>query len=432
MNIKKIVEKLYPFDYSIAGKGNDLAIKEFKKFLPFKVYSFTTGKSYNGWKIPHSWKLKKGLIKDGSKVIFDAKKSLFGVPVQSPSFSGIVSYKKLLKHIYTSKNKNNATPYNWSGLYRNQRPIWGFCMPASQLVKLKKKNYKVEIKTEIKKSKMKVLEYTLRGRNANTIIINAHNCHPFQANDDISGCAIGIKLFQELKKIKNRKFTYTLLIAPELYGPIFWLNKINKSRIKNLDYSILLKSVGNNNSIKLQHSVLKNTEIDNSALRALINSREKYTIGNFRTIYGNDEIVFDSPGYNIHTISLTRSPFPEYHTDLDTPKIISQKKLSKTFSILKFIINDLEKKIRFKNNFKGVIALSNKKFKLYLNAESPGIDKKKYTTTKKNWNLLMNNLPSFIDQKKSVDEIARYHNLPYKQVLSYCLKWENKNLIKKY
>ena len=39
MNIKKIVEKLYPFDYSIAGKGNDLAIKEFKKFLPFKVYS---------------------------------------------------------------------------------------------------------------------------------------------------------------------------------------------------------------------------------------------------------------------------------------------------------------------------------------------------------------------------------------------------------
>ena len=66
-------------------------------------------------------------------------------------------------------------------------------------------------------------------------------------------------------------------------------------------------------------------------------------------------------------------------TDLDTPKIISQKKLSKTFSILKFIINDFEKKIRFKNNFKGVIALSNKKFKLYLNAESPGIDKKKYT-----------------------------------------------------
>ena len=119
-----------------------------------------------------------------------------------------------------------------------------------------------------------------------------------------------------------------------MYGPIFWLNKINKSKIKNLDYSILLKSVGNNNSIKLQHSVTKNTEIDNLALRALRNSKEKYMTGNFRTVYGNDEIVFDSPGYNIHTISLTRSPFPEYHTDLDTPKIISEKSLPITFSML--------------------------------------------------------------------------------------------------
>ena len=103
---------------------------------------------------------------------------------------------------------------------------------------------------------MRVLEYTLKGKNKDTIIINAHNCHPFQANDDISGCAVGIRLFQELRKIKKEKFTYTLLIAPELYGPIFWLKKLKKKKIENLKYSILLKSVGNN-IIKLQHSVKK-------------------------------------------------------------------------------------------------------------------------------------------------------------------------------
>ena len=74
MSIKNIVRKLYPFDYSIAGEGNNLAIKKFKTFLPFKVHSFETGKSINGWKIPHSWILKKGVIKDGSKIIYDAKK----------------------------------------------------------------------------------------------------------------------------------------------------------------------------------------------------------------------------------------------------------------------------------------------------------------------------------------------------------------------
>ncbi len=74
MKIKEIIKRLYPFDYSISGKGNDLAIKEFKKFLPFEIHSFDTGKVLNGWKIPHSWELIKGIIKDGSRIIFDAKK----------------------------------------------------------------------------------------------------------------------------------------------------------------------------------------------------------------------------------------------------------------------------------------------------------------------------------------------------------------------
>ena len=174
--------------------------------------------------------------------------------------------------MFTKRIDSGATPYNW--LFYRSKNHPGVCMSLNDLKKFKNKDYKVDIKTEIKKSKMKVLEYTLKGKNKETIIINAHNCHPFQANDDISGCAVAIKLFQELKKIKNRKFTYTLLIAPELYGPIFWLKRIKKNNLKNLKYSILLKSVGNNNKIKLQHSVQKNSEIDNIALRALKNQKK--------------------------------------------------------------------------------------------------------------------------------------------------------------
>ena len=74
MKLINIIKKLYPFDYSIAGQGNDIAIKEFMKLLQFKVHSFKSGLSHNGWKIPHSCLLKKGLIKDGKKIIFDAKK----------------------------------------------------------------------------------------------------------------------------------------------------------------------------------------------------------------------------------------------------------------------------------------------------------------------------------------------------------------------
>ena len=59
-----------------------------------------------------------------------------------------------------------------------------------------------------------------KGKSKNTVIINAHNCHPFQANDDMSGCAVAILIFKELKKFKNLYYTYRLLISPELTGNV--------------------------------------------------------------------------------------------------------------------------------------------------------------------------------------------------------------------
>ena len=48
----------------------------------------------------------------------------------------------------------------------------------------------------------------------------------------------------------------------------------------------------------------------------------------------------------------------------------------------------------------------------------------------KKWNLLMNNLPRFIDSGMSLREIAKYHGLNYGNVFNYFKKWHNKKLIK--
>ena len=76
--------------------------------------------------------------------------------------------------------------------------------------------------------------------------------------------------------------------------------------------------------------------------------------------------------------------------------------------------------------------MSSSKFNLYKNAEAPGLDKKRYENKKKNWNLLMNNLPSFLENNMSIEEIAKYYKLPFKEVLLYCQKWEKKGLITRY
>ena len=51
MSIIGIIKKLYPFEYSIVGKGNNEAIKAFKKYLPFKIFSFNSDITFNGWKV---------------------------------------------------------------------------------------------------------------------------------------------------------------------------------------------------------------------------------------------------------------------------------------------------------------------------------------------------------------------------------------------
>jgi len=429
MNILNIVKKLFPFEYSIVGKGNDKSIKTFKKFLPFKISSYKSDNTINGWKVPKEFKVIKADLIYKSNRIYNGKSTPFGVPVHSKSYQGKIDYNKLKNHIFFSNTLTNAIPYNWTGLYRKQEPKWGFCMSKKKFLKLKKGTYQVNLKTESKKSFMRVMDYTLKGKSKETIIINAHNCHPFQANDDISGCAVGISIIQSLKKIKNRYFTYKLLIAPELTGTVFWLNK-NYTDIK---YAILLKSVGNKNKIKLQKSYKGNTKLDIASINLIKKNFKKYKIGNFREIYGNDETVFDSPGFNIPTISLTRYPFKEYHTNLDVPSILSEKKLKEVKEYVLKIIHSLEKdqKELFKINFKGLISLSNPKYNLYLSAKSPGVDKTKYNNEKKKWNLLMNCLPNDIDSELSLNEISKKYKLPLKKVKIYCNKWLKKKLISK-
>ena len=119
-------------------------------------------------------------------------------------------------------------------------------------------NLDISIKTKNYDSKMLVYDYLLEGEYKEEIIINAHNCHPYQANDDISGCAVAIAVFQYLKKLKNRKYSYRLIISPELFGPMFWLEK-NKNCLTKIIGSILLKSVGNKSSMKIQKTFNGNT-----------------------------------------------------------------------------------------------------------------------------------------------------------------------------
>ena len=430
--IKNILKDIYPFPYSVVSGGNDESINHFKKYLNFNVLEYESGAEVNGWIVPNMWKLISGSISDSSGLNIDLAQNPFMLAVLSPSYSGKVSNEVLKKHAFYSENCPNAYPYLWQNLYRPGNKDWYVSLTKEMYEKLNSSEYDVEIKTAESVGTMKVLDYLLPGELPDTFLINAHNCHPFQANDDTSGCAVGISLFMKLAKLKKRKYTYRLIIAPELIGTVHWLNSLSDLEVSHLKGAILLKSVGNDAPIKLQLSFNANSRLDEVAKNVIKNHFLEPTIGGFREVYGNDETVFDSPGYEIPTISITRFPFDEYHTSFDTPEMVSEDKLLAVRNAVFEMIMCLERDKRMIFVKKGLVSLSNPAYNLYKSAVAPGIDKERYLEEQRRWNLLMNCLPRLLDGNNSAISIANKFKIPAIEVIDYLDLWLDKGLAREY
>jgi len=425
-NIKQLVADLYPFTYSVTGDGNNKAIDRLCQELDFNIYSYESGQILNGWLIPSACVVEKAELRKDGKIIYDATKSPLGVPAQSDSYSGKLSLEELEPHLFTADDPE-AIPYHWTRLYRPNEALWGMCMPQKVKESLTTGTYTVDLVTKKTQDNMKVLLYELPGENEESIIINAHNCHAYQANDDVSGIATGIEIMKRLALLPKRRYSYKLIIAPELFGPMFWLNDIGIDSAKDIKGVLLLKSVGNSKPLRLQQSFTSKSIIDIAAHHAFTNRYGDYEYGEFRAIYGNDETVFEAPPYRIPSISLTRWPFDEYHTDKDTPDRLFEDMLQDTVETAIAICMGLEMNLYYKSKFSGLVCLSH--YGLYKPlppVEQNGVD---YGSLMGRWNRLMNSLPSYLDGDIGLLEIAHEYKLPIKEVYEYLVQWEEKGLV---
>jgi aminopeptidase-like protein len=426
-DLMDIVRRLYPFNYSVVSDGSDDAISEFCKYLDFEVHEFPSGVELNGWRVPNNWRVLDAKILYRGDVIFDATLNPLAVGVLSPSFSGTLSRSELREHLYFSSETPTAVPYHWTNLYRLGDRDWAICVPKNFYDSLPDGDFRVELRVREEPGSMKVLDFTLKGESDETLIVNAHNCHPYQANDDISGCAVAISVFLALQQWESRKFTYRLVIAPELIGTVHWLNS-EAERAAHVSGALLLKSVGNPAELRLQHSFGGESQLDLAALSVLSNRVPNSRPGGFRTVYGNDETVFDSPGYEIPTISLTRYPFPGYHTDADTPEQLSEHSLAETMACVLEIFEALERNASLHFSGRGLVALSHPKYDLYRAAPAPGVDRTAYDVGMRQWNLFMNCLPRELDGTNSAVDLAVKYGLPVLDVCEYLEQWVNRGL----
>lgn len=432
INILKKIDGL--FITPVSG-GADEQNKILGERLPFKVLEYKSGSEHNGWRVPYKWEVAKAEIRKNGKLIYDGKKHPLGVIGYSQSFKGKISLAELKKHLYYYEPSPKDIVYHYDLYYKPHRKIWGFSLPYSLYKTLRPGKYEIDLRTSHTPGAMKVLEYVHKGDSAKTIILNAHNCHAAQLNDGPAGYVV---LMEVMKRLRSRKtkYTYRLVIGPEIIGPVFYLAGLNKKIISNLKLGIFLEMVGHDNPIfSLQESFSADSLIDKIAHHVLKHKSRGYWSAPYRTIIGNDESAWEAPGYGVPMISLSRcqaigATYPQYHLSSDNIKIIKNDKLKEAVDIITEMLDILEKDCYLKRKFTGLVALSNPKYNLYIApGKDPAIKTSDDTKVSLKWHDLMDRLPRYFDGNFSILDIAIKHNLPFDEVYNYLLKFKQKSLV---
>lgn len=408
-----LLKKIWHLPRHIVSDGYDEALKEINKIIPLKIHKVASGTKCWTWIVPKKWSIKEGYIKTlKGTTVLDLKNHPLHVHSYSLPIDKIVTKKELLDHIWTNPKRPNAVPFQ----FKYYEQDWGFCFEHNRLKKLTDAKYKIKIDSKLENGFLKIGEYTIKGEAQDTVVILAHLCHPGMANDDAAGVAVLVDLAKELKKTKNH-YTYKFILMPETIGSIAFLSQ-NEHLIPKVRYGIFLEMLGGKNSLALQYSRQGNTQLDKIAKQIFQENLKKYREGSFSEIVVNDEMVFNGPGVNVPTVSISRYPYPEYHTSDDTIKIITAEQLTEAKNTVLKIIKRLDQNYWPKRTFKGPVFLSS--YGLW-------VDWKTNFKLNKNLEQLILNL----EGDQSIIEIAQKLGMNFQETCDYLNKFAAKKLITK-
>ena len=420
----KILKDLIPLNRVICSKDYDKTIEYLLNILPFKVVEHHAGDDYNGWVIPPKWDVKEAkIIKDGN-VIYDGKWHALAVISLSRSFRGKVGLDELKKHLYYDHRYDDSITFHFRQLFRSWNRDWGFCVPKKFYDNLQEGEYEVLIETDESDGVLKILEYTHEGSLDETFIFGANLDHPGVANDGLAGSVVGIELCRRLSS-KKTKFSYKLVLVQGIIGSEYYLGKMNEAERNNIFEGVFLEMLGSQTQLALQSSKDGKSNIEyalNKAMKALGSS---FRSGSFESIILNDEYIWEA--YGIPMTSLSRFPYPEYHSERDNLSIMSKQSLDEALDILEKAVDILESSLLVYKKFKGNICLSNPKYDLYIDPGQVAFGDKTDDIRKK-MRLLMDLIPT-LQQPVTIKSLADRVGLDVIVVSSYLHRWAEKCLL---
>ena len=341
-----LVQKLLMKNRTIVSGDNAECLRILQERYPLMVHSFASGTEHQTWPIPPEWNVKHAVLSDHSGVIASYEESPLFLAPYSQSFCGQVSREELLAHTMTNPGQPGAFSYEFRLAYNFQRRLkeWRITLPHARAPQLGAGPFQVDIDVEVRPGHMLIGESSHPGASGHWFTFLAHYCHVAQANDGLAGVVAMLELIERIKRAHPRpRHGYKALIMPETIGSSVYAAWREDEMDRTLG-AAFSEMAGADAPIQLVASRRADTYIDrvfNQALRQHTQGPVRHVA--FRNGWGNDELVFDSPGVGVPAVSLDRHPFAAYHTHFDDLKLVVPARLEDMIETLLAVVGLLER-----------------------------------------------------------------------------------------
>jgi aminopeptidase-like protein len=420
----EMVRDLTPLNRAVCSLGYDKAVDYLCDVLPFRCISVPASREHNGWVIPPSWDVEAAKIVKDDHTIYDGAVHALGVIALSRDFAGTLTLEELRSHLHYDHRFEDALPYHYRQQFRSWSRDWGFCVPKRLYDGLGPGEYYVEIRTREGPGQLKILEYKHQGASDFTIALAANLDHAGVANDGLAGCVVGIEVLRRLSK-RATKFSYSLILSPGIIGSEFYLAGLDPRQRKQILEGVCLEMLGSDTPLALQESRTSMVSLFHALQSGLEKCGASYRTGPFESIIVNDEYIWEN--YGIPMLSLSRFPYPEYHSSLDSVEIIRPALLEEAVRVLMGAIDELESSPLVVKKFEGNICLSNPRYDLYVDYGQVAFGDP-LADLPRRMRRLMDFVPS-LSRPVTVRALAGHVDVPEAQVLDYLQRWAAKGLI---
>jgi aminopeptidase-like protein len=342
--ILSLAGELQPICRSITGDGLRKTLHILGRKLPLTIHEVPSGTPVLDWTVPNEWNIRDAYIKNaqGERLVDFQQCSLHVVNYSTP-IKATMTRKELEPHLHSIPERPDAIPYKTSYYHE----AWGFCLSHNQRNSLGDGPFEICIDSSIKPGALTYAELVVPGSQPDEFLVSTHCCHPYMANDNLSGIGLSVQLAKRLLKSQPR-LTYRFLFIPGTIGSITWLALNDSSRIR---HGLVLTCLGDPHAFTYKKTRLGNAVIDRVASHVLSHSGSSHVTEDFIP-YGYDERQYNSPGFKLPVGTLMRTPngrYPQYHTSDDNLDFITPKALAGSYDSLCSIIEIFEHDGKFLN-----------------------------------------------------------------------------------